>query len=431
MIKYFGTDGIRGKYGESLTLDVAHNLGRCLGVLNSGTVLVGTDTRFSSPLLKKELIKGLEEANIKVYDFNIISTPALIYLSKVYNTVAVMITASHNPYQDNGLKVINRGTKLSVDDIKLVEANMGKLVKAKKQETIYVNIYDYFLHIKNLKIKKDLRVIFDLANGAYSNFAKDALSYYDFRRLYINDSPDGYNINKDCGSTHMESLSKSVIDHKANIGFAFDGDGDRLMAVDKDGKVYDGDSLIFLMAKYLKEKGKLNQNTVVLAKDVNPGVIESYKKIDIKVQLSDVGDANIYAAMESEGLSLGGETSGHIIPMDYSFTGDGLYNALLILSIISEEDKSLAELSSGISFYPMLKVNLEEFNEDAINSDELKSQIGKLKESINNKGLILVRRSGTEHLLRVFISTKSASQNEEFMKIILSIVGVKKWKNTL
>ena len=426
MNKYFGTDGIRGAYNDVVTKELAYNVGRALGSLELGAVLVGMDTRESSPALKEQAILGAKEAGLFVHDLNIITTPALIYLTGLYHTLGLMITASHNPYSDNGIKVVKDGHKLNDKEIEILESSLGKTVKVNGSDCFNFSIYDYQKFMRSFNITRNFRVVFDLANGAATYLAKDILPFYGFNNI-INNHPDGKNINDNCGSLHLDSLKKQMDFLGADYGFALDGDGDRLMVVDRDLNEYTGDHLVYIFANYLKSKNKLHMNSVVLAQDVNPGVRESLDKKQITSSIAPVGDRNIREQMDQNGSTIGGETSGHVIVLENSPTGDGLMNALFLLEILSETKMTIKELSQGLEFYPILRANLEEFDEKIVDSPKLNEQIAVLKAGISQHySLVLVRRSGTEHLLRITVSTGDSLKDKEFMKVILENVGGQK-----
>lgn len=422
MSKLFGTDGIRGKAYEKVTQGLAYDVGRAMGIFNNGVCLVGADTRESSDDFKRSIIDGLKEANIFVHDFNVVSTPCLLYLTKIFDCMAVMITASHNPYYDNGIKVFMSGAKLLDQDIKKLESTMGKTVKVEKPRDKQVTIYEYYERMKSFKINKNLKVSFDLSNGALTYIAPEILSNYEFTKDIINNEPNGKNINDNCGSENIRTLKGHVIANDFDYGIAFDGDGDRIRIVDKENE-YDGAALIYAIAKYLKDNNKLAKNTLVFTEDVNPGVLKSLNSKEIFYKLVEVGDKNVASALEKDDLILGGETSGHIILKKYSPTGDGLLNALFILEMLSQTGATLKELVSDLELFPIIRENLEHFDESIVDDKRFKEQIETLKSAIPGYSLVLVRKSGTEHLLRITVSFETQQKCNEFFNVILSAIG--------
>ena len=425
MGRLFGTDGIRGKYGDVITESLAKKVAYALPCFNIPVVLVGMDTRESSLSLKNELIKALKQVNFNVHDFNVISTPALMYLSYRYKCLAVMITASHNPYEDNGIKVIKCGYKLNDEEIDLLESNMSSKLSIMGNDIPLSSLYEYQKLLTQFKISPKLKVLFDLSNGATTYIAKDILSNYNFKYQIINDKPNGKNINDKCGSTNISLLKKNIKKYDVDYAFAFDGDGDRVIALDREGRVYDGNHLIYIFANYIQLKTRLDKKDVVLTIDSNPGVIQSLEKKGFVVSQSSVGDRNVVALMNEVAAEVGGEESGHIIVKEFSPTGDGLLNALFTLSIITDFGQSLAELTEGVVEYPVLKENLSEFNEKAVTSAKLKNVIEGHKKSLLSRSLILVRKSGTEHLLRISISTGDTTLDKEIYNEIYEVVRSK------
>lgn len=423
MGKYFGTDGIRGKAYEKITTSLAFDVGRALGTLKEGAVLVGMDTRLSSKELKDSLIEGIKEAGLFVYDLNIISTPALIYLSMTYHSLAVMITASHNPYTDNGIKVINNGRKLNDKEIDLIENAIGTTIKTKKREIPFISNYEYLSMMKSFDIPKEVKVVFDFSNGALTYIGKEIIDSYSFSSVIINNDPNGRNINNGCGSENLISLKKTVLEEKADMGFAFDGDGDRVKVVDKDGLEYDGDALIYAIAVEMMNKGKLKKDSVVFTEDINPGILKSLSIKGIKSILTDVGDRNVADAMEKADIMVGGEASGHIILRKYSKTGDGLLTALYLLEMINKSGKDLKSFTGNITLYPIIRKNLRDFDMKTVESDRFQNQIRALKNSSDDYSLILVRKSGTENLLRITVSFSTQEKCDEYMKVITDALG--------
>ena len=429
MSKYFGTDGIRGEAYKDITESLAKKVGQSLGVLKSNKCIVGMDTRESSPTLKNALIEGLKNVGFNVYDLNVTSTPSLMYLTKVYDCVGVMITASHNPYQDNGIKVINRGRKTDEKENDLLEASFSKKIKVSGMPLKYFSIYEYTKLLKQFEISSNLKIAFDFSNGSLSYIYKDIIDYYHFRKAIVGAKPNGRNINEDCGSQSLDLIKRTVNLESCDYGFAFDGDGDRVIAIDKELNVYDGDSIIYAIANYYKSKNKLTNNVVVLSEDANPGLAYSLKKnLEVDSVKSIVGDRFVKEKMNEVQSILGGETSGHIILNKYIPTGDGLFVALFLLSIITETKKSLKELTEGLKLFEVVRKNYPDFDERYVQSAKFKKELDKLIETVKNpeSSLVLVRKSGTQHLLRVSVSTGDDKENERLIKAIEELAGATK-----
>ena len=429
MSKYFGTDGIRGEAYKDITESLAKKVGQSLGVLKSNKCIVGMDTRESSLTLKNALIEGLKNVGFYVYDLNVTSTPSLMYLTKVYDCVGVMITASHNPYQDNGIKVINRGRKTDEKENDLLEASFSKKIKVSGMPLKYFSIYEYTKLLKQFEISSSLKIAFDFSNGSLSYIYKDIIDYYHFRKAIVGAKPNGRNINEDCGSQSLDLIKRTVNLESCDYGFAFDGDGDRVIAIDKELNVYDGDSIIYAIANYYKSKNKLTNNVVVLSEDANPGLAYSLKKnLEVDSVKSIVGDRFVKEKMNEVQSILGGETSGHIILNKYIPTGDGLFVALFLLNIITETKKSLKELTEGLKLFEVVRKNYPDFDERYVQSAKFKKELDKLIETVKNpeSSLVLVRKSGTQHLLRVSVSTGDDKENERLIKAIEELAGATK-----
>lgn len=429
MSKYFGTDGIRGEAYKDITESLSKKIGQALGVLNSNKCIVGMDTRESSPVLKNALVQGLKNSGFYVYDLNVTSTPSLIYLTKAYDCVGVMITASHNPYKDNGIKVINRGRKINDEEIELLESKLGQKIVVTGQPLKYFSIYEYTKILKQFDIPQSLKIAFDFSNGSLSYIYKDIIDYYHFRKAIVGAKPNGTNINEKCGSQNLDLIKQTVKLESCDYGFAFDGDGDRVIAIDKDLNVYDGDSLIYAIASYYKSKNKLTNNTVVLSEDANPGLSESLRKnLGINSVKGKVGDRFIKEEMEKTQSILGGETSGHIILTKYSPTGDGLLVALFVLNMIRETKKSLKDLVSGLKSYKIVRENYPDFDDRYVQSAKFKKELDALIKTLKNpdSSLVLVRKSGTEHYLRVTVSTGDNKEDERLVNAIKELAGATK-----
>ncbi|MBQ3253998.1 MAG: phosphoglucosamine mutase, partial [Acholeplasmatales bacterium] len=351
-MKYFGTDGIRGIPGKTLSLDLMKKIGKSLHLLNNTKVLIAYDTRITKDIVLSSLLEGLLDTDIKPLVLGVLSTPALIYYSRLYQATAIMITASHNPYYDNGIKIINKGNKLTKLEEEKIEEYIASL-EIKKFKNI-----EYLSFLKLISKKTNLKIALDLANGSLYKIAKDVFQNITNNLLIIGDKPNGYNINDNLGSTHPDILKKVVLDNNFDIGFSFDGDGDRVICIDKNGTIINGDIIIYIIAKYLKLNNKLNKNKVVLTIMSNPGIIEAFKKLDIDVIEASVGDKNVYEEISKHSLSIGGEESGHIIISEYSNTGDGLLSAIILLNTLIDNNTTIEQEIKDIFLYHINYVNI-------------------------------------------------------------------------
>lgn len=430
-MKYFGTDGIRGKYGEKITCELAYKLGYSLKVLGEEYVVLGRDTRESGSKLLDAVAAGAFSAGLKVVDCGVVPTPALLYYSKIKKCAGVMITASHNPYYDNGLKVVNQGDKISFEIEEVIENTIDtteyKVVNKNSEELKKIEPNDffdeYYKKLNQFVVESDLRIAIDSANGASYKTAKFLFSKVTDSLFVMGDKPDGVNINNNVGSTHPEQLQKFVLDNNCDLGFAFDGDADRLLAVDSNGKLITGDELIYLYAKYLHNNGNLNQNTVVFTVMSNLGIISDLKKEGINSILTAVGDKNVIEALTSNKLSVGGENSGHIILPDMLHTGDGVMNALFLTKILTETKTSLKDSLKSIKLFPELLVNVKVRDKAAVLKDNfLLETEKKIKEEMGCLGKVILRSSGTEDLIRVLVSCKDEKKTLEYSNKLVKIV---------
>ena len=419
-MKYFGTDGIRGEAYTKLTLDIAYKVGRALSLLNINKVVVGYDTRESSVDLANKLIEGAISVGLEVYNYKVIPTPALILESYYMKAIGVMITASHNPYKDNGIKIIKMGYKIDDPDKQMIEDYIDGILtfahringSVKEVNTSYL---DYLS--KNI-IRTNLNVVIDSANGAASSYVQifDKMA----KVKYISNTPNGKNINEGCGATHLENLINNMDSN--SIGIAFDGDADRIMVVDEFKNVVDGDKLLYLFAKFFKKHDWLKKDTIVLTVMSNLGIINALKDLGLDVVLTKVGDQNVLDEMKKNGYNLGGENSGHIIT-PFSMTGDGLLNAIILLTIISKENKSLYELTKDIEMYPYKMINLKVSDKSIIESDIIKNKVKEYETIFDKYGKIILRASGTEDLIRVTVMHKDESIMEECINTLVSLIN--------
>jgi len=425
---YFGTDGIRGEVGKNLTLKMAYAIGQSLKtVFNPTTIVIGKDTRESSELLAKHIASGAMAKGIDVIDAGVVSTPMIAYYAKAHQMIGIMITASHNPYHDNGIKLFNKGLKLTHEEELNIEAYFTKDLFESASPYGSYTVSDtvseaYITYIQTLPLLKTHQIVlFDSANGANVHVSQRLMSHYTKSYTQVGNTPNGKNINFNCGSTHLDYL-QNHINETYDVGFSFDGDGDRVLMMDAQGKVYDGDMIIYLIAKYLKSQDALTHNTVVLTKMSNPGIIKALNDEGIKVVKTDVGDKYVQAEMAASGYVLGGENSGHIIYSDFLSTGDGLLIALLLLTILETEGKSLKALTENIAMYPQKMVNIKNVDKAVLNHTTVKALIDEVKTTFKEDCLVLVRPSGTEPLIRVTLSHKDEQLLDQKMDALVQTI---------
>ena len=433
MKKYFGTDGIRRVANSELTPELVFRVAKAGAYVlskhstHTPTILIGRDTRISGTLIESAMIAGFLSygANVKV--LGVIPTPACAYLTKKLNADAsVVISASHNTFEFNGIKYFsNKGMKIPDEIEEEIEEIMdsGKIseltavnekigVSENKEE--YIDIYKDFIvdifknDIKD-KITNEFKVVIDTANGATYKIADSIFKELGINYTIINNTPDGININSNCGSTHLEGLKKFVVDNNYNLGIAYDGDGDRCLAVDENGNIIDGDIILAILSKYLKENNKLSKDTIVATVMSNLGLEKYSSNNNLNYVKTKVGDRYVLEEMLKEGYNLGGEQSGHIIFLDYNPTGDGIMTSLMLLRAILKYNKKASDLSKIIDIYPQILVNAKVSNDkkDLYKEDkEICSAIEKVEEEFSGNGRVLIRASGTEPLIRVMIEGK-------------------------
>ena len=446
MRKYFGTDGVRGVANTELTCDLAYKLGRAGGyVLAQGKdkvkVIVGKDTRVSGDMLEAALIAGLMSVGCDVVTVGVIPTPGVAYLTKKYEAdCGVVISASHNPVEYNGIKFFNKdGYKLDdaveleiegyIDNIEQVDyhpvgGNLGRKIFVHNAQREYI---DYLKSIVNIDFK-GLKVVLDCANGAAYKIAPTIFSELGANVVTINSKPDGNNINDKCGSTHPEKLQKAVVENEANLGLAYDGDADRLIAVDENGNIVDGDHIMVLSAIHLKNKGKLAQDTLVVTVMSNIGLTIAAKEHGINLATTAVGDRYVLEEMKNSGYNLGGEQSGHMIFLDYNTTGDGVLSSLVLAQIVLEEDKKLSELAAVMTQYPQVLVNARIKHENKnryMEYPEIKAEIERIEKLLDGCGRVLIRPSGTEPLVRVMLEGKEEGQIRELATNLANLIQEK------
>ena len=424
MGKYFGTDGFRGEANVTLTVEDAYKVGRFLGwyygqktKADRCRVVIGKDTRRSSYRFEYSLVSGLTASGADVYLLHVTTTPSVSYVVRTEEfDCGIMISASHNPYYDNGIKVINgRGEKLEEETIEKIESyldgEMGEIPFAKRDaigRTVdYAagrNRYIGYLISLATRSFKNMRIGLDCANGSASAIAKNVFDALGAETHVINNTPDGLNINTNCGSTHIEGLQKYVVENHLDVGFAYDGDADRCLAVDSEGKLVDGDKILYVCGKYMKEQGTLVNNTVVTTVMSNFGLYKAFERDGISYEKTAVGDKYVYENMSQNGHCLGGEQSGHIIFSKHATTGDGILTSLKLMEVILEKKETLAKLADEVQIYPQVLKNVRVKDKEAAQADrDVQAEVQKVSDALGDTGRILVRPSGTEPLIRVMV----------------------------
>lgn len=426
-MKYFGTDGFRGEANQNLTLYHAIKIGRFLGYYfnkeknGNGKIVIGKDTRRSSYMFEDALSAGITSSGSDAYLLHVTTTPSVSYVVRSEDfDCGVMITASHNPYHDNGIKIINSdGEKMDDEflqkledyidaDIKDIDLKIGEEIGRTHDFVGGRNRYTAFLIQTVSKSFKGKKVGLDCANGAASSIVKSVYDALGAETYVINNNPDGFNINVDCGSTHIEVLQKFVKENKLDCGFAYDGDADRCIAVDENGEVVDGDAILYICGKHMKEEGYLESNTIVTTIMSNIGLYKALDKIGINYSKTKVGDKYVHIEMSENGYELGGEQSGHIIFSKYANTGDGILTSLRLMEAMIDNKTSLSELRRDLKIYPQVLKNVRVNDKKAVLNDEsIKNIIEKESESLKDTGRILVRESGTEPLIRVMAEAET------------------------
>ena len=443
MRKYFGTDGIRGIAGESLTADLSFKVGKALGKLlteekEHPKVVIGRDTRISCDMIEHALTAGLTSTGVNVMTVGTIPTPAIAYLTKTIETDSgIMISASHNPYQDNGIKIFGPdGFKLTDEQELEIESLIDNSEKIKNASFEKIGkVYGgneltqkYIQHIKQSITGdlSDIKIALDCANGATTGVAPFIFGDLEADIETIGCQPNGVNINDNVGSTKIETISEFVKENNVDVGFAFDGDGDRVLAVDANGNIVDGDKIMFILAKHLKEQGELKDNMVVSTVMSNIGFYKAIEENGLQSVKTAVGDRYVVEEMRNNNYSLGGEQSGHIILMNYATTGDGILTAVKLANIIKSTGKSLEELASEVSIYPQKLVNIKVIDKKAAMEDsEILAECEKVEKELEGNGRILLRASGTENLIRVMVEASSDELTDKYCEQVAKIVREK------
>lgn len=427
-VKLFGTDGVRGIANVDLTAELAFKLGQAGAYVLTGEtkhiprILVGTDTRISGHMLEAALVAGICTVGAEAICLGVVPTPAIAYLIRRYNADAgVVISASHNPFEFNGFKFFNsKGYKLSdsiedrieaiiFNDKEILPRAKGKFIGKKNIKKS--GLEDYITYLKDvIKIDlKGIKIALDCANGAASNAAPEIMSRLGAEIYVANNNPNGININNGCGSTYYKSIQKLVKDHKTDVGLAFDGDADRLIAADERGNIVDGDQIMAVIGLKMKEEGRLAKNTIVVTVMTNLGFHIMAKKEGINTIKTKVGDRYVLEEMLAGGYNLGGEQSGHIIFLENNTTGDGILTALQLLRVMKIKDKPLSELASAMEVFPQVLRNAKVDNgkkEIYLENKIIADMCRELEEEFCNEGRVLIRPSGTEPLIRVMIEGK-------------------------
>ncbi|MCR5516995.1 MAG: phosphoglucosamine mutase [Lachnospiraceae bacterium] len=443
MGKYFGTDGFRGEANVGLTATHAYQVGRFLGWYfnqeKKSKIVIGKDTRRSSYMFEYALAAGITASGADAYLLHVTTTPSVAYVVRTEDfDCGIMISASHNPYYDNGIKLINnKGEKMQESVIEKIEqfldgkagdipfatgADIGRTVDYVQGRNRYMG---YLISTVTASYKGK-KVGIDCANGSSSAIAKSIFDALGAKTYVINADPDGTNINKDCGSTHIEALQKLVVDEGLDVGFAYDGDADRCLCVDEKGNVVSGDLILYIYGTYLKEKGNLTNNTVVTTVMSNFGLYKAFDAAGIEYEKTAVGDKYVYENMQANGHILGGEQSGHIIFSKFASTGDGILTSLKMMEVMIAKKKTLHELAMPVSIYPQLLVNVRVKDKKAAMTDpDVVAAIEKVAAALGEDGRVLVRESGTEPLVRVMAE---AETDEICSKYVYEIVDVIKAK---
>ena len=457
MGKYFGTDGFRGEANVNLTVDHARKVGRFLGWYYGqlkkqrgddipAKVVIGKDTRRSSYMFEYALVAGLTASGADAYLLHVTTTPSVAYVARTEDfDCGIMISASHNPYYDNGIKLINgNGEKMDEATINLVEAYLDSELEVfgQKYEEIpfahkdaigctvdYAagrNRYMGYLISLGLYSFKGMKVGLDCANGSSWNMAQQIFDSLGAKTFVINAEPDGTNINRDAGSTHIEGLQKYVVENGLDVGFAYDGDADRCLCVDEKGNVVDGDAILYIYGRYMKERGKLLTNTVVTTVMSNFGLYKAFDELGIGYAKTAVGDKYVYEYMTKNGCRIGGEQSGHIIFSKYASTGDGILTSLKMMEVMMAKKKKLSQLTEDLHIYPQVLVNVMVKDKAVAQADaDVQAAISKVAERLGDTGRILVRESGTEPLIRVMVEAETDEMCRENVDKIVKVLHEK------
>ena len=457
MGKYFGTDGFRGEANVNLTADHAYKIGRFLGwyygeikrqrgIDSNAKIVIGKDNRRSSYMFEYSLVGGLVASGADAYLLHVTTTPSVAYVARIDDfDCGIMISASHNPYYDNGIKLINNhGEKMDEETIKLVEdyldgdlnlfdKHWDELPFAHKDKigcTVdYVsgrNRYIGYLISLGVYSFKGKKVALDCANGSSWNIAKSVFDALGAKTLVINNQPDGFNINTNAGSTHIEGLQRFVVENQCDVGFAYDGDADRCLCVDEKGNVVNGDQILYIYGKYMKQRGKLINNTIVATVMSNFGFFKALDEEGIEYAKTKVGDKYVYEYMVQNGCRIGGEQSGHIIFTKYASTGDGILTSVKMMEAMIAQKKTLSELAAPCVMYPQVLKNVKVKNKaDAQNDPDVQKAVKEVADKLGDTGRILVRESGTEPVIRVMVEAKDPQTCEILVNDVVKVIEEK------
>ena len=452
--KYFGTDGFRGNANENLTADHAYKVGRFLGcyygelkrrsgVDTPARIVIGKDTRRSSYMFEYSLVGGLTASGADAYLLHVTTTPSVAYISRVDSfDCGIMISASHNPYHDNGIKLINgNGEKMEDSVIELVEAYLDGRLEAFGEKFTEIpfatgakigrsvdyisgrNRYVGYLISLGMYSFRGMRIGLDCANGSSWNIAKAVFDALGAETHVINAEPNGTNINNNAGSTHIEVLQKYVVENGLDAGFAYDGDADRCLCVDDKGGIITGDHILYIYGRYMKERGRLINNTVVTTVMSNFGLYKAFDEIGVEYAKTAVGDKYVYEYMKEHDCCLGGEQSGHIIFSKYASTGDGILTSLKMMQVIMSRGKKLSELAAPLVVYPQVLENVRVKDKSAAQADpEVQAAVKAAAEALGDTGRILVRESGTEPLVRVMVEAENEDICHKYVDSVVDII---------
>lgn len=457
MGKYFGTDGFRGEANRNLTADHAYKIGRFLGWYygelkrqngddTPARIVIGKDTRRSSYMFEYTLVGGLVASGADAYLLHVTTTPSVAYVARVDEfDCGIMISASHNPYYDNGIKLINgNGEKMDEGTISLIEAYLDgevELFGEKYSEVPYAhkekigrtvdyvsgrNRYVGYLISLGMYSFKGVKVALDCANGSSWNIAKSVFDALGAKTYVINADPNGTNINNNAGSTHIEGLQKYVVEEGMDVGFAYDGDADRCLCVDEKGQVVDGDAILYVYGRYMKERGKLVTNTVVTTVMSNFGLYKAFDEQGIGYAKTAVGDKYVYEYMQKNGCRIGGEQSGHIIFSKYASTGDGILTSLKMMEVMMARKKTMSQLTEDLHIYPQVLVNVRVQDKAVAQADpDVQAAVQKVTDELGDTGRILVRESGTEPLIRVMVEAETHDICQKYVDDVVNVINEK------
>ncbi len=440
MGKYFGTDGFRGEANVNLTVEHAFQVGRYLGWYfgqdHKARIVIGKDTRRSSYMFEYALAAGLTASGADAYLLHVTTTPSVSYVVRTEDfDCGIMISASHNPFYDNGIKILNgQGQKLDAGLEGQIEAYIDKRVaevplaqgdKIGRTVDYSAGRNRYVGHLISIPIRsfKNVKVGLDCANGSASSIAKSVFDAVGAKTYVIHNEPDGTNINRNCGSTHIEELCAYVREQGLDVGFAYDGDADRCIAVDEQGRVVDGDRILFVCGKYMMEQGKLKDNTIVTTVMSNLGLYKACQREGISYEQTAVGDKYVCENMMAHGYTLGGEQSGHIIFSKHAATGDGILTSLMIMEAMLEKKQPLGRLADEVTIYPQLLKNIRVADKKtARENPRVIAAVAEVETSLGDSGRILVRESGTEPLIRVMVEAEQDELCEKYVDQVLAVI---------